>query len=236
MLSPEISTAIDPGPSGHPSNPTGQGKILAVWILAAKLPNYFFLNFALDSGVDFVSCFCQTFNGKGPPKSSKIPPQNSPGNSFGKTLLGPWISTESLLLMKDVRQGDTLSATMARVAGRDLGLSVQCHNELRRFWPCQQSPKKLRKQQSRHHWIRGFPTFLGDLVDVSDFFFAQGGKGSPRREEREGIGFYRQSQERGEFLEGEEPGGCLRRIGEFFWGGGGARFRGRNVHQGEQRS
>ena len=35
---------------------------------------------------------------------------------------------------------------------------------------------------------------------------------------------------------GEGPGGCVRRIGEFFCGGGGLNiffFRGRNVHQGD---
>ena len=47
-----------------------QGQILAVWILAAKLPNSD-LNFAVDFLVDFSSFFCQ---GKRPEKiHQKIP-------------------------------------------------------------------------------------------------------------------------------------------------------------------
>ena len=57
-----------------------QGRILAVWISAAKLPNSD-LNFAVDFGVDFSSCFSKE---KGPTKS----PQNSPRNLFGKIHLG----------------------------------------------------------------------------------------------------------------------------------------------------
>ena len=60
-------------------------QILAVWILAARLPNSD-LNFAVDLGVDFSSCF---FQGKGPTKSTKkIPPKNPRQNLFGKVPLG----------------------------------------------------------------------------------------------------------------------------------------------------
>ena len=45
-------------------DPNCQGQILAVWILAAKLPNSD-LNFALDCSVDYSSCFSKE---KGPNK------------------------------------------------------------------------------------------------------------------------------------------------------------------------
>ena len=63
-----------------------QGRTLAVWILAAKLPNSD-LNFAVDFLVDF---FPPIFSKeKGPKKSTKKnPPQNSPGTLFGKIPLG----------------------------------------------------------------------------------------------------------------------------------------------------
>ena len=62
------------------------------------------------------------------------------------------------------------------------------------------------------------------LVDVSDifYFFCSGrGRGSPRRREG-GVGFYGKSQEGGVSGGGgpEGPEGCLRRIGDFFLGGG----------------
>ena len=61
-----------------------QGQILAVWILAAKLPKSD-LNFAVDLGVDFFSCL---FQGKRPEKNPPKPPQNSLGTLFGKIPLG----------------------------------------------------------------------------------------------------------------------------------------------------
>ena len=64
------------------------------------------------------------------------------------------------------------------------------------------------------------------LVDVSDFFSSPGGgRGSARRRgARKGgaIGFLLKiSGVGGEVFPGEGPGGCLRRIGEFFGGGEG---------------
>ena len=62
-----------------------QDRILAVWILAAKLPNSD-LNFAVDFLVDFFLLFFPRKKArKNPPKN---PPQNSPGTSFGKIPLG----------------------------------------------------------------------------------------------------------------------------------------------------
>ena len=62
-----------------------QGRIFAVWILAAKVPNSD-LNFAVDFLVDFFLLF---FQGKRPEKNPpKNPPQNSPGTLFGKIPLG----------------------------------------------------------------------------------------------------------------------------------------------------
>ena len=58
-----------------------QGRILAVWILAAKLPNSD-LNFAVDFSVDFFFLF---FPRK---RARKNPPQNSPGTLFGNIPLG----------------------------------------------------------------------------------------------------------------------------------------------------
>ena len=56
-----------------------QGKILAVWILAAKLPNS-----DLTLAVDFLWIFL-FFQLKRPPKNlEKYPPLNSPGKSFRK--------------------------------------------------------------------------------------------------------------------------------------------------------
>ena len=63
-----------------------QGRILAVWILAPKLPNSD-LKIAVDFWVDFFLLFFS--KEKGPKKSKKKNPrQNSPGNSFGKIPLG----------------------------------------------------------------------------------------------------------------------------------------------------
>ena len=62
-----------------------QGRILAVWILAPKLPNSD-LNFAVDFWVDFFLLFFPRKKArKNPPKN---PRQNSPGNSVGKIPLG----------------------------------------------------------------------------------------------------------------------------------------------------
>ena len=62
-----------------------QGRILAVWIFAAKLPNSD-LNFAVDFLVDFIHLFSPRKKArKNPPKH---PPQNSPGTLFGKIPLG----------------------------------------------------------------------------------------------------------------------------------------------------
>ena len=67
-----------------------QGRILAVWILAAKLPNSD-LNFAVDFLVDFFLLFFPRKKArKNPPKN---PPQNSPGTLFGK--FPPRISAEA---------------------------------------------------------------------------------------------------------------------------------------------
>ena len=58
-----------------------QGRILAVWFLAVKLPNSD-LNFAVDFWVDFFLLFFPRKKaGKNPPKN---PPKNSPRNLFGK--------------------------------------------------------------------------------------------------------------------------------------------------------
>ena len=57
-----------------------QGQILAVWILAAKLPNSD-LKFAVDFLVDFFLLFFPRKKArKNPPKN---PPQNSPRTLFG---------------------------------------------------------------------------------------------------------------------------------------------------------
>ena len=65
--------------------PVYQGQILAVWILAAKLPNSD-LNFAVDFWVDFfVLFFPRKKARKNPPKN---PPQNSPRTLFGKIPIG----------------------------------------------------------------------------------------------------------------------------------------------------
>ena len=62
-----------------------QGRILAKWILAAKLPNSD-LNFAVDFLVDFfLLLFPRKKARKVPPKN---PPQNSPRTLFGKIPLG----------------------------------------------------------------------------------------------------------------------------------------------------
>ena len=64
------------------------------------------------------------------------------------------------------------------------------------------------------------------LVDVSDFFFFSargGGRGSPRPPGRGGVDFLLKIPGGGGSpKEGgaEGPGGCLRRIGNFFRGGG----------------
>ena len=58
-----------------------QGQILAVWILATKLPN-FDVNFAVDFWVDFILLFFP--KKKGPKKTTKKKPQNSPRTLFGK--------------------------------------------------------------------------------------------------------------------------------------------------------
>ena len=62
-----------------------QDQILAVWILAAKLPNSD-LNFTVDFGVDFFLLFSPRKKArKNPPKN---PPQNPPGTLLGKIPLG----------------------------------------------------------------------------------------------------------------------------------------------------
>ena len=58
---------------GVPKSVVSQGQILAVWILAAKLPNSD-LNFAVDFWGIFSSCFSKE-------KAQKIPPENPPQNS-----------------------------------------------------------------------------------------------------------------------------------------------------------
>ena len=60
--------------------PKISSQILAMWILALKLPSSD-LNFAMDYWVDFSSCF---FQGERPEKITKNPPQNSPGTLFRK--------------------------------------------------------------------------------------------------------------------------------------------------------
>ena len=62
-----------------------QGQILAVWILAAKLPNAV-LNFAMDFAVDFFLLFF--LRKKAPKNPPKNPPQNSPGHLARKIPLG----------------------------------------------------------------------------------------------------------------------------------------------------
>ena len=61
-----------------------QGQILAVQILAAKLPNSD-LKFAVDLWVDFPF-FCS--RQKRPKSSTKTSPENSPGHLFGKHPVG----------------------------------------------------------------------------------------------------------------------------------------------------
>ena len=78
--------------------------------------------------------------------------------------------------------------------------------------------------------------YLGGRFDI--FFFSRSGRGKGESEARGGgVGdwFFIESPRGGGFEEGEGPGACLRRIGDFQgWGGGGLNifFRGRNVHQG----
>ena len=73
-------------------------------------------------------------------------------------------------------------------------------------------------------------------MDVSDFFFFFcSGRGKGESEAPGGVGdrFFIENPRRGGRPGGAEgPEGCLRRIGEF-WGGGGLNifFQGRNVHQ-----
>ena len=86
---------------------------------------------------------------------------------------------------------------------------------------------------------RGDGSGLLTLMDVSDFFLyfsAWGGEGGVRGARKGGIGFFLKISGGGEFP-GEGPrgrGGCLQRIGNLFFGGGGWLifcFRCRNVHQ-----
>ena len=64
---------------------TCQGRILAVWILAPKLPNSD-LKIAVDFWVDFFLLFFPRKKArKNPPKNL---PQNSPGTLFRKIPLG----------------------------------------------------------------------------------------------------------------------------------------------------
>ena len=74
-----------------------QGQILAVWILAAKLPN-FDLNFAVDFGVDFFLLFSRLFppafpQEKGPVKSNKKSRAKLARIFVQKN--SPWISAEA---------------------------------------------------------------------------------------------------------------------------------------------
>ena len=62
-----------------------QGRILAVWILAPKLPNSG-LKIAVDFWVDFILLFSP--RKKAPKNPPKNPRQNSPGNSVRKIPLG----------------------------------------------------------------------------------------------------------------------------------------------------
>ena len=92
-----------------------QGHILAVWILAAKLPNSD-LNFAVDFSVDF---FLLLFpRKKARKKSTKHPPQNSPKTltMFGKIPLG---FLHKPFLDKYPQSGFCTSG--ARIWGRILG-------------------------------------------------------------------------------------------------------------------
>ena len=70
-------------------------------------------------------------------------------------------------------------------------------------------------------------------MDVSDFFFFCSGRGKgPRRQEGGDRFFIEIPRGGGGFEEGEGPGRCLRRIGDFFWrGGANIFFRARNVLQ-----
>ena len=82
-------------PRFPPKRQIRQGRTLAVWILAAKLPNSD-LNFAVDFFVDFFLLFFPRRKArKNPPKN---PPQNSPRTLFGKIPLGFLHCCRSLFL------------------------------------------------------------------------------------------------------------------------------------------
>ena len=90
-------TANPPPPQQVPARPGTQhlfqrrpDLILAVWILAAKLPNSDF-NFAVDFLLECLSSCL--FQGKRPEKTTKNPPQNSPRALSEKIPL--WISAEA---------------------------------------------------------------------------------------------------------------------------------------------
>ena len=71
--------------SGQNGGLNHQGRILAVWILAMKLPD-FDLTFAVDFWVDFfLRLYPRKKARKNPPKN---PLQNSPGTLIGKIPLG----------------------------------------------------------------------------------------------------------------------------------------------------
>ena len=97
---------------GFAANPQNrQGRILAVWILAAngETPKFRFEFCCEFYGGFLSSCFCQ---GKRPEKNTKNPPQNSSGTLVEKILLGflqkPFLDKFVRLRCSCGRQGEKL--------------------------------------------------------------------------------------------------------------------------------
>ena len=97
-----------------------QGRILAAWILAAKLPNSD-LNFAVDVLVDcFLLFFPRRKAQKNPPKN---PPRNSPGTCSEK-FPSDFCRSLFLTVLKQVRNKNAIEAAILnRVLDRDSTLS-----------------------------------------------------------------------------------------------------------------
>ena len=63
-----------------------------------------------------------------------------------------------------------------------------------------------------------------DVSDIFYFFWSGRGKGESEALGGGGVGFFIENPKGGGGVSrrgAEGPGGCVRRIGDFFWGGGG---------------
>ena len=83
---------------------------------------------------------------------------------------------------------------------------------------------------SRPYRVQGKAIFKGKLLggrfDIFYFFLLGEGEGGVRGARRGAGSVFIENPTRGwgGFQEEEGPGGCLRRIGDFFWGGGAKYF------------